>query len=246
MKNSTIFFSEPKSIKYLNNICPVDISEIQVLNSNDKRIDIAVEKFLKAFIKTNGHTVITINYKNNDCSDLAFNQFQGYTINVFENKIDIIGESAQGAFYGIITLSQLLQTNPETLPCMEITDAPDMNHRGLYFDVARGRIPKVDKFKQMINKLAICKINSLQLYVEHTFKFSGFEEINNEFGYLTAEEIKEISNYCNENFIDCVLACYIWPYVRDFAKRKIPTPLRIGKLSARRTYLGRTHAPSYN
>jgi len=48
---------------------------------------------------------------------------------------------------------------------------PDFPDRAIYHDVARGRVPKLERLKELADLLSRFKINQLQLYIEHTLKF---------------------------------------------------------------------------
>ena len=132
-----------------------------------------------------------------------------YTLTINENGVIIYGDSAAGAFYGIQTLKQLLQQG-NRLPYVEIHDAPEFTYRGFYHDVSRGRIPTLETLKKLVDKLALYKMNSLQLYVEHTFAFREYVQANEGQEPLTAEEIRELDAYCRERFVDLVpsLSCF--------------------------------------
>lgn len=124
---------------------------------------------------------------------------EGYTLRVEQDKITLEAATAAGAFYGIQTLRQLFAG--ETVPCVEITDAPDFSHRGFYHDVTRGRIPTVETLKKLIDDMAYYKLNSLQLYVEHVFPFKETQGLIEKTGCMTRSEMKELEAYCQENFI---------------------------------------------
>ena len=127
---------------------------------------------------------------------------EGYSLSVYENKIHIKGESSAGVFYAIQTLRQLFESNE--VPCLEIEDKPDMLLRGFYHDVTRGKVPTVKTLKRLIDDMAYYKLNCLQLYVEHTFEFKEYADSIDRTGYLTAEEIKELDEYCRLNFIEFI------------------------------------------
>ncbi|MBQ7950715.1 MAG: family 20 glycosylhydrolase [Clostridia bacterium] len=133
---------------------------------------------------------------------------EGYTLTLTNEKAEIIGDSAVGAFYGIQTLRQIF-TNSE-ISELSIQDAPDMGYRGFYHDVTRGKVPKVETVKALIDQMAYYKLNSLQLYVEHTFDFKEYADSKERTGYFTADEIRELDDYCYENFIDFIpsLSCF--------------------------------------
>lgn len=133
-----------------------------------------------------------------DCSKAC----EGYTLTIEPQKVTIVGNSAAGAFYGIQTLRQLLEN--DKIPCLTITDFPGFSYRGFYHDITRGKIPTLDTLKALIDQMAYCKMNSLQLYVEHTFPFREFDKYVEKNGYLTPEEIKELDDYCYNNFIEFI------------------------------------------
>lgn len=128
-----------------------------------------------------------------------------YILEISECKVQLSGGDAQGCFYGIITLMQIINSYKNQLPALRIKDYPDFKYRGFYHDATRGRVPTVDGVKKIVDHIVGYKINSLQLYVEHTFDFDEYKELNRSTEeYLTAADIIEIDNYCYENFIDFI------------------------------------------
>lgn len=127
---------------------------------------------------------------------------EAYILELTENKISLRADGPAGAFYGIQTLRQIFEN--DEIPCLYIEDKPDFSYRGFYHDITRGRVPKVEAIKKLIDEMAYYKMNSLQLYVEHTFAFAEMADITERTGYLTAEEIKELDDYCYENYIEFV------------------------------------------
>ncbi len=135
---------------------------------------------------------------------------EGYTLTVAEHEICIHGAGAAGAFYGIGTLSMLAKAGKGVLECCRITDAPDMSYRGFYQDTTRGRIPTLATLKKLVDTMAEYKLNSLQLYVEHSYEFREYGFCKEQLGYLTKEEIRELDAYCHERFIELIpsLSCF--------------------------------------
>lgn len=127
---------------------------------------------------------------------------EGYTLKIDEKTVQITADGARGAFYAVMTLRQIL-TKGE-VPCLVIEDRPDFKYRGVYHDVTRGKVPKLETLKQLVDTLAYYKINSLQLYVEHTYEFRECAPLLQSRGYLTAKELRELDLYCRENFIDFI------------------------------------------
>ncbi len=138
---------------------------------------------------------------------------ESYTLDISNNGIVITASATVGAFYGIQTLRQILEN--ETVYACHIEDAPDFGFRGFYHDVTRGRIPTLDTLKELVDHMAYMKLNSLQLYVEHSFAFREFADSVERTGCLTTEEIRELDDYCYENFIELIpsMSCFGHLYV---------------------------------
>jgi len=178
--------------------CKLEIREgflrSKKLNIINKCSDYRIEKALTYFDFDASGVQMIVKY-----DDL---NSERYTLDIDENAIAINGDSLAGVFYGIQTLKQIF--NMDNVPCMHIDDKPDMEYRGVYHDVTRGKIPTVKTMKKFIDTLAYYKINSLQIYVEHTFPFKELGDRIKTTGYLTPEEIKELDDYCYENFIELI------------------------------------------
>ncbi len=132
-----------------------------------------------------------------------------YTLEIKNNEINITAKGAAGAFYAIMTLNQLLRNSDGKIACCCINDAPDMAYRGFYQDVSRGRIPTLETLKKLVDTMAEYKMNSLQLYVEHSYEFKEYEHCR-DLGYLTKSEIQELDLYCKDRFIELIpsLSCF--------------------------------------
>ncbi len=93
---------------------------------------------------------------------------EGYKLTVLYNNIVVEANSANGIFYGIQTLLQMLppQIKSKTvqsnitwnIPCAEITDKPRFAWRGLMLDVSRHFFTK-EEVKAYIDQLAEYKMN---------------------------------------------------------------------------------------
>ena len=127
---------------------------------------------------------------------------EGYELTIDEKGIQINADCSEGAFYALQTLRQIFTHNQ--IPYLYIKDEPDFKYRGFYHDITRGKVPTVETVKSLIDQMAYYKLNSLQLYVEHTFEFEEYKDLNEKLGFLSKEEIKEIDAYCEENFIEFI------------------------------------------
>ena len=133
---------------------------------------------------------------------------ESYTLDLTNAGVVITAPSTIGAFYGVQTLRQLLSN--ETVFACHVEDAPDFAFRGYYHDVTRGKIPTLETLKELVDYLAYMKVNSFQLYVEHSFAFREYSDSVGRTGCLTAQEIRELDDYCHENYVELIpsLSCF--------------------------------------
>lgn len=131
---------------------------------------------------------------------------QGYNISINDNRISIVANDAAGLFYASLTLSQLCKYADDNgyLPSLEIKDHPDFKRRGVTVDVSRCKVPKLEQLFKYIDMFASWKINEIQLYTEHTFKYLNHKKVWQDASPYSAEDILKINKYCIERFIDLV------------------------------------------
>ncbi len=127
---------------------------------------------------------------------------EDYKLQIDENGIKITSGSESGAFYAIQTLKQIIANGQ--VPYLEIYDKPDFEYRGFYHDITRGKIPTVETMKQLIDRMAYYKLNSLQLYGEHVYEFEECKDLFETCGYYTKAEMQELDEYCKARFIDFI------------------------------------------
>ena len=172
--------------------------------------DERIAKAIECFEKADDGAVLTLKCGESDS--------EAYTLDIDGNGITILGEGAKGLFYGIQTLKQIFEN--DAVPCLHIEDKPDMSYRGFYHDITRGRVPTVESVKWLIDKLAYYKMNSLQLYVEHTFPFKELGDSVEKFGHLTADEIRELDDYCYDNFIEFIPSIATFGHLYELLQRE--------------------------
>jgi hexosaminidase len=95
---------------------------------------------------------------------------EGYSIEV-KNKAIVIDGNSKGIFYGLQTLTQLIeQSNNQqrptkiSIPQLSITDQPRFNYRGMHLDVARHFYP-ISYIKKYIDYLAAYKFNTFHWHL---------------------------------------------------------------------------------
>jgi len=152
---------------------------------------------------------------------------EGYTLSVTKSGVTIQAATEAGSFYGIQTLRQLLP--PEiysskkvegvawTVPCVEITDRPRFEWRGMHLDVARHYMP-TDFIRKYIDLMVIHKLNRFHLhltddqawrieikkYPELTQKGSSKGARGTDYGkpmFYTQDEMREIVAYAAQRHI---------------------------------------------
>ncbi len=152
---------------------------------------------------------------------------EGYDLWIDEDEVRIQAEGPAGAFYAIQTLRQIFEA--DKIPCLHIKDRPDFGYRGFYHDVTRGKVPTVETIKGLIDYMAYYKLNSLQLYVEHTYEFKETEELTKTTGCLTAAELQELDRYCQENFIEFIPSLSTFGHMYEILQQEKYHHLRILK-----------------
>tara|TARA_R110002020_G_scaffold379784_2_gene591028 strand:+ start:438 stop:2510 length:2073 start_codon:yes stop_codon:yes gene_type:complete len=97
---------------------------------------------------------------------------ESYHLSISSDKILLEAGDAEGIFYGMITLRQLLPSNIESgeameeinLPALEIKDQPQYDWRGMHLDVSR-HFFSMDYLRRYVDLLALYKLNKLHLHL---------------------------------------------------------------------------------
>ena len=129
---------------------------------------------------------------------------EGYALDITPEGVVVRHSDAAGAFYALGAIAQLLRQNPERLPYLKIADSPDLPERGFMLDISRTKVPTSETIFDLVDRLAELRYNRLQLYIEHTFAFTGHETVWKDSGALFPKDIRKIDTYCRERFITLV------------------------------------------
>ena len=121
---------------------------------------------------------------------------ESYYLEIATGGIHLKAHDAAGVFYGAQTLRQIFEQNPESLPCCEVLDSPDLPIRGFMLDISRCKIPTQNEFRQLIRALARLRVNQFQLYIEHSFAFPGHDDVWRDASPLTPAEIEQLDREC--------------------------------------------------
>jgi hexosaminidase len=165
---------------------------------------------------------------------------EGYELSVNPKSITIRANQPAGIFYGVQTLLQLFPKEIEdtvaasstqwVAPCVEVTDYPRFQWRGLMFDVARHFFTK-KQVEQYIDDMVRYKFNLLHMHLTDdegwrieikslpnltkvgawnvkkigyfgTFAAPAADEPRNFGGYYTQDDIRELVQYAKERFVN--------------------------------------------
>ena len=153
---------------------------------------------------------------------------EGYTIRVDRDTVLITASNGAGIFHGVQTLRQLLPAGIEshqsaikmgtwTIPAVTVEDMPTYRWRGAMLDVAR-HFFTVDEVKQVIDILALYKLNTLHLHLaddqgwrieiksrpELTAMGAPSEVGGGPGGFFTQADYSEIVRYAGEHYVTVV------------------------------------------
>lgn len=149
---------------------------------------------------------------------------EGYQLSVTPSAVTIEAETPAGAFYGCISLLQLMPFKKAArieVPVVRLVDYPRFKWRGLMLDVSRTFVSAA-YIKKTIDRMAFYKLNTLHLHLTDdqgwrspaksypllAEKASKFDSSYNEpaafQGRYTENDVKELVKYAAARHIDLV------------------------------------------
>jgi hexosaminidase len=145
----------------------------------------------------------------------------GYQLSIKAGGIVLEAASVAAASHGLHTLFQIKsQCRNGKLPQLTINDWPDFPERGLYYDVTRGRVPKLERLMEQVDILSQHKINQYQLYIEHVFQFRGHPDIGKGASPLSADDILKLDAHCRSRNIELVPSLASFGHLSTILKHK--------------------------
>jgi hexosaminidase len=128
---------------------------------------------------------IVIHVADASASQPALGMDESYSLNVDSHRATIEANTVFGAYHGMETLLQLLQSNDSGwfLPSVHLVDTPRFPWRGLLLDPSRHFLP-VPVLLRNLDAMAAVKMNVLHL---HLTDFQGFRIESKVFPRLTAD-----------------------------------------------------------
>ncbi len=89
---------------------------------------------------------------------------EGYSLTITPDSIHILAADAAGEFYARQTIIQLDAKYNGQVPCLTLTDYPDIHHRGFMLDIVRNYTPK-EEVLRLLDELALYKMNVLHFHI---------------------------------------------------------------------------------
>lgn len=117
---------------------------------------------------------------------------QGYTLTVTDsNVINLVGTSPTGVFYAAVTLANLLDNETNSVPVVNIIDAPRFPYRGFMLDVARNFQP-VKEILKLLDEMAMYKLNKFHFHLA-----------DDEGWRLDIKDLPELTRVCMVAILNC-------------------------------------------
>lgn len=116
---------------------------------------------------------------------------QGYVLVVNAEGVTAAARDLAGLRYAFTTLAQMA-ADRVALPGMIIRDWPSLEYRGVQQDISRGQVPTTAALNRLADVVAQGKMNILEFYLEHVYKYKAFPDISPPEG-LTPDEANDFS-----------------------------------------------------
>ena len=129
---------------------------------------------------------------------------QSYRLALSEFGIALTANHAQGLFYGVQTLVQLVKRSGGalSLPEVEIVDWPDLQFRGIYWDDAH-HLDRLEELKHAVRQAAFFKINAFVIKLEGHFQYKSAPALV-EPQALSPAEYQELTDYGLRYYVQVV------------------------------------------
>jgi hypothetical protein len=128
---------------------------------------------------------------------------EGYMIDIFKDRIIIVGSKKVGRFNGYMTLLQLMEDAREQgvpLPRCRIEDSPKLSYRAIHLDM-KHHMEKKEYYYELMDQLARYKINAVIAEVEDKLGYERQSTVASA-DALSIEEWKKLSKYAKDRFIE--------------------------------------------
>lgn len=121
---------------------------------------------------------------------------QGYALSTGPDGVRIRHRDSPGLRYALQTLDQLRRAPEYPSRAVTVEDWPDFAVRGFMLDISRDRVPTRRTLARWVELLTLARINQFELYIEHTFAYSGQQAVWQDAAPLTPDDIRWLDGVC--------------------------------------------------
>ena len=121
---------------------------------------------------------------------------EGYHLEISRKQLEIKASTKAGLWYGLMTLSQLLEDAKDQdvpLPICKITDAPALAYRAVHLDV-KHHLEKKEYYYELMDRFAAQKINAVIVEIEDKLRYELQPKVASSDAFSIADW-KAISDY---------------------------------------------------
>jgi hypothetical protein len=136
-------------------------------------------------------------------SKLGLPSPEGYQLEIIDGKAIVQAMEPAGLFYGIQTLSQLLEDSQDQqieIPACRITDFPEIAYRAVHLDL-KHHIDAGHYYYSMIDKLASIKVNAIIIEFEDKLRYRQAPIVGAP-NAISIEEFAALSDYARDRHIE--------------------------------------------
>jgi len=128
---------------------------------------------------------------------------EGYEMEIKDGKVVIQAIEPAGLFYGVQTLSQLLEDAQDQqieIPACRITDYPEIAYRAVHLDL-KHHLDAGHYYYSMIDRLASIKVNAIIIEFEDKLRYRKSPVVASP-NAISIEEFAALSKYARERHIE--------------------------------------------
>lgn len=138
----------------------------------------------------------------------ALERPESYLLDAGAGGVLVAARSAQGVYYGVQTLRQLVAPGSGKdgirIPQVRISDWPALRSRGFSLDLSRGPIITEETMQTVIRTLGEFKMNVLSFYMEHVYEYAHAPGVTREGGAVTPELMKRMIAYGRRHHVELI------------------------------------------
>lgn len=117
---------------------------------------------------------------------------QAFILTIDSNGASITAGGEAGERYAFEALRQVRSQFGVHPPSLHIEDWPAVAKRGLMLDISRTRVPTMRFLTDLLETMALLRLNHIQLYTEHAFAYEGHETVWRDASPITPDEIRTL------------------------------------------------------